>query len=440
MLHAVGAVEDADQEPLAGPVQGVEEHPLALLVQGARLLQEGLLVDDPGVEGLRVLGQAEGTVLPQAPAQAGGVRGRMGEGQAGTVGIDLDRREVEPQGGRGGQEEAADAAHPGAGAAVEGQLHPGGMDALAQLDPPAGGGEQQAPGAALQLDRGMEGRVAVPEGRGRPREQHPAPPVIQADLDVAAGAVLADPFLGRGLAQAGELALGPPQVGDAHARQQVAGEGLRRKGDGHAQDGAEHALVAEQLPEGLAALEIADAGPRQGQAMPSDLQAPGRRHNPRRGEDRSVGPGVAGDEVVDVVAGGVGPGGEGGPGRRRDRRQGGPEGPERPLAGESLQVRQAPLVHPAGAQSGVETVETDDDDAPGPGFGALPPAEPGQQHPEGQEEEDRPGEEEDEEGPEAAGDGEARARADVAMGRHGQEDGKGGEEPDRSHCLDKDRG
>ena len=139
VLHPVGPVEDADQQALAGAVQAVEEHPLALLVEGARLLQEGLLVEDPGVEGLRVLGEAEGAVLAEAAAQVGGVRGRVGQGQAGPVGIDLDRREVELQRLGRGQQEAADAAHADPGAAAEGQLHPRGVHALAQVEPAAGG-------------------------------------------------------------------------------------------------------------------------------------------------------------------------------------------------------------------------------------------------------------------------------------------------------------
>ena len=72
--------EDADDRAPAGLVERVEEHLLALLVNQIRLIQEGILVDDPLVERRCIFRQSERRVASLRLRQVDGVGERMRNG------------------------------------------------------------------------------------------------------------------------------------------------------------------------------------------------------------------------------------------------------------------------------------------------------------------------------------------------------------------------
>ena len=97
VLQAVRPIEDARPHALAGLVQRVEEHGFALLVVIQRLLEKRLLVDHPLVQRPGVLGQPERGERPDQLGEIHGVVARERDRQRGLAGVDIDRRDVEPE-------------------------------------------------------------------------------------------------------------------------------------------------------------------------------------------------------------------------------------------------------------------------------------------------------------------------------------------------------
>src|ERR1700733_15573798 len=67
------------------------------------------------------------------------------------------------------------------------------------------------------------------------------------------------------------------QVGDAHRRQQNAAQLFGRKRDRDAENATEDAVLAEDVPEGLAFPEESHAGLAGGDLIPADSDRPARR-------------------------------------------------------------------------------------------------------------------------------------------------------------------
>ena len=92
----------------------------------------------------------------------------------------------------------------------------------------------------------------------------------------------------------GEGSLAAPEVGDAHSRQEKApGQLLRREGDGHPQDGAEHPLICQNIPEGLALPQQRYLWLAQGDEILPQRECSGRSADAGGGKVGKIGPGVA---------------------------------------------------------------------------------------------------------------------------------------------------
>ncbi len=317
VLQAVGDVEDADHRAALDLLQRVEEHRLALGMHQVGLVEERLLVQHALVQPPGVLGQPERRVAPQQLGQVD----RVGEGvrdrQRRLVGVDVDRRHVQPEVRRGlEQVEAHDAAHADTQPGLELQLDPG--RELPRLQR-----------VALLGDRQLRARVALAEPHFE-RNAHLAGSVYHRVLgpgDVAANHAVAhfdrdahaagEGALARRLvAVVREGALAALEVRHAHRRQQRAVELLGREGDRHAQDRAEDAVVAEDLPERLALATQVDHRLTQGDLVLADLQGAPRSGHLGRAQLRQVRLAVGHEEVEDLVLARIAAGLEAGPGDR----------------------------------------------------------------------------------------------------------------------------
>ena len=114
----------------------------------------------------------------------------------------------------------------------------------------------------------------------------------------------------------------PRRSGSAHGRQLHAAELFGRKGDRHAEDAVENAVVAEDGPERLALAQQTHVGLAAGQCGTFPSRSVRRGGADLDGTElRLIGPLVRREEVEDVVLAGIRAGLKGGPGHRRDRRQ-----------------------------------------------------------------------------------------------------------------------
>ena len=134
VLEAVGAVEDAGDQPARDLVDRVEEHLLALAVHVEALLDELVVVDDVLVEGPGVFGQAERRERALLLGQVDGVHRRVADRHRRVFGIDVDRGDVQPELGLGAQEqELAQTAHLHAGRDAKLDRNPVRVHVLSQL-------------------------------------------------------------------------------------------------------------------------------------------------------------------------------------------------------------------------------------------------------------------------------------------------------------------
>ena len=110
VLHAVGAVEDADAQALRHLVQAVEEHRLALAIDVQALPQEVLVVEDVLVQAPGVFRQAQRGERPLPIGQIDRIDRRVADRQRRVFRIDVHGRDVKLEFGLGAQQqEAADA-------------------------------------------------------------------------------------------------------------------------------------------------------------------------------------------------------------------------------------------------------------------------------------------------------------------------------------------
>ena len=101
VLEAVGAVEDAGDQTARDLVERVEEHRLALAVHVEALLDELVVVDDVLVEGPGIFGQAERGERALLLGEVDRVHRRVADRHRRVLGIDVDRRDVQPELGLG---------------------------------------------------------------------------------------------------------------------------------------------------------------------------------------------------------------------------------------------------------------------------------------------------------------------------------------------------
>ena len=223
-----------------------------------------------------------------------------------------------------------------------------------------------------------------------------------------------------------EGSLGALQVGGTHAGKQHSVKLLRRESDRYSNDGAEDASFTQNLPEGLALLFQASPRLTQGNQVFADREHPGGGAYLGRGQDGGVGAGVPGEEVVDVVVGGVHSGGEGGPGHRGNGRLAGGQCGEAALLLQPLEVGQQTFLHEALGQLGIHAVETHNHH---PGIVGLLPAlstaleEETQQQPQGPGEEGKARQQNGQQQHQKRGnEGKTRPRSDIGLQGQGAGD------------------
>ena len=188
-----------------------------------------------------------------------------------------------------------------------------------------------------------------------------------------------------GLARArGELrkgALRALQIGGAHGRKQAAFEFFRREGDRQPQDRAAHAMVAQNLPEGLALAAQLGGGPVERDAVAADLPETLRPADARGGQLRQVGFQIAVEEVENVVPRRADAGGEGGPCHGGKRRESGAQARETALLLQAGQVRELAFRHEALGEAGIQAIEPQENELADAGFAvAAPPCGRAPQH------------------------------------------------------------
>ena len=153
----------------------------------------------------------------------------------------------------------------------------------------------------------------------------------------------------------------PKQVRRTHGGKHAAIELLRRKGDGHAQDGGGDLPLPEDLPEGLALAPHFHDRAAQRNAILAQLQNLRRLADARGRQVRHVRTQAAIQEIEHGVAGRVDPGGEGRPRHRRERRERGAQAVKASLLAQAAEVRQLAFLHVPLRQPRVETVESQED-------------------------------------------------------------------------------
>ena len=192
-----------------------------------------------------------------------------------------------------------------------------------------------------------------------------------------------------------------------------------REGNRDSNDGAEDALLTQNLPERLALLFQCRPGLPQGDQVLAHREHPGGGADLGRRQDRGIGAGVPGEKVVDVVVGGVHSGGEGGPGHRRNGGLTGSQCGESSPGLQPLEVGQEALVHEALRQFGVHAVEAHHHHPGNVGFfphPSLAVEEEAEQEPQGPGEERKPCQQDgQQENQERRDEGKARARTDVGL-------------------------
>ena len=317
VLDAVGRIEDAYERATVEPIECRVQHRLALAVDVIRLPQERRIVGDAFVEGPGVFGQSQRREGSDAGSQVARVVRRMRDRHRRALGVEVDGRQVEREVLAAlGEQQPRQAGDGNAGHSRKRQRDPRTQFALRH-------------GYARGADRDI-GRAAVIPGddvqgegeRGLAVEQR----VRGAGERAVHGSALAghrqtDAALleapgGRACRGQQERALRAEQVGHAHRAELGAIELVRRKCDGHPQDGAPDAVLAEDGPERLRPSQQPEVGTAQRQPEAAELQD--ARHRPDHGgrQLRQVGAAVAVEEVEDVVARRVRAGAERRPGHR----------------------------------------------------------------------------------------------------------------------------
>ena len=104
VLHAIGAVEDADAQPLRHLFQPVEEHRFALAIDVGALLDEMIVGEHLFAEAPSIFREAQCGERTLALGQIDRIDGRIADGHRRMLGIDVDRRRVEIEIRRGAEE------------------------------------------------------------------------------------------------------------------------------------------------------------------------------------------------------------------------------------------------------------------------------------------------------------------------------------------------
>jgi hypothetical protein len=203
--------------------------------------------------------------------------------------------------------------HPGSETGLEVEVDPGSVLAQGKVIVLPLDFEGCRPAVCGEFDREREtqGLFLLQNGIGRTGQDGFGGPVGELKWDYEA---TRDPtaFLGVA-AEVGEGALGSPEVGNRHGRQEQSLESLGGEGDRDPKDGAENAVIPQDLPEGLALPLKPDPRFPDGNSEPADLDVARRRIHPGRAEFGKVGLPVGDEEVEYPVTSRIAPGLKGGP-------------------------------------------------------------------------------------------------------------------------------
>ncbi len=217
-------------------------------------------------------------------------------------------------------------------------------------------------------------------------------------MDLSARLFTLIPNAGRVI---GEHPLRAAQVGDAHSREQHSVQLLGREGDRHADDATEDAVLAQDVPEGLALTKQPHISPSEWDMVLADLDRPAGRPDLDRAQLGAIGAQVRRKEVEDIVLARVHTGLKGGPRHWRDGGDGRAERFETTLVSQRSEVGELSLLEHLFRQLVVHSVKAQDHDPLHPAAPQRSPAkEQTRQQPH------RPGEHRDESRQDRGEDGE----------------------------------
>ena len=232
------------------------------------------------------------------------VRERVRDWQSRLLGVDVDRRHVQLEVRRGCHEvEAHDAPDREPQAGLEVQRNP--RCVFPELQRVDLARHRELRGRPIGPDLDLEGHAHLTAGPTqrvlRTRNRAPDHSTIRIELDRDPFAAREWQVLMRLAAEIGIRPLAPLEIRDAHRREHDPVESLGREGDRHTENGAEDAVVSQNLPKGLALTTALNDRPAERDAEAPEGEHPFRRADLRRREFREMRLSIRDQKVIDPM-------------------------------------------------------------------------------------------------------------------------------------------